>query len=253
MTGEKVKLAYITNDSARKATYHKRKKGLIKNVSKLSTLCDVQACAILYSLYHTQPEIWPPTLVGVHQVLPRFKNIPYLEQSRKIVNQEKFLKERIEKAEEQFRKQKSNNKEKMVNNIVFNCLTGRMLLTSLAPCDLDDIARVVDQQINDLDERLVEISCRASVGAGDGGSSAAAPGDASASNGVNLEFEMRSLQMIPMTNSGSDGGGVAVAPRREDYMENMNNLQRQLCYMELVNNNSMVALARTAVPMATEQ
>ncbi|CAN0920845.1 Leucine-rich repeat receptor-like serine/threonine/tyrosine-protein kinase SOBIR1, partial [Linum grandiflorum] len=109
-------------------------------------------------------------------VLPRFKNISYLEQSRKMVNQEKFLKERIEKAEEQFRKQKSNNKEKMVNNIVFNCLTGRISVTSLAPCDLDDIARVVDQQINDVDERLVEISRRASVGAGDGGSSAAAPG-----------------------------------------------------------------------------
>ncbi|CAN0920841.1 Agamous-like MADS-box protein AGL80 [Linum grandiflorum] len=223
MTRKKVKLACITNDSARKATYNKRKKGLIRKVSKLSTLCDVQACAIVYSPYHTQPQIWPPTLVEVHQ------------------------------AEEQFHKQKSNNKEKMVNNIVFNCLTGRISLMSLAPCDLDDIARVVDQQINDVDERLVEISRRASAGAGDGGSSAAAPGDASASNGVNMEFEVRLLQMIPVTNIGSDGGGVAVAPRRADYMENMKNLQRQLCYMELVNNNSMAALARTAVPMATEQ
>ncbi|CAN0921019.1 Agamous-like MADS-box protein AGL80 [Linum grandiflorum] len=68
MTRKKVKLAYITNDSARKATYNKRNKGLIKKVSELSTLCDVQACAIVYSLYHTQPEIWPPTLAGVHEV-----------------------------------------------------------------------------------------------------------------------------------------------------------------------------------------
>ncbi|CAN0920840.1 Agamous-like MADS-box protein AGL80 [Linum grandiflorum] len=253
MTRKKVKLAYITNDSARKATYNKRNKGLIKKVSKLSTLCDVQACAIVYSPYHMQPEIWPPKLVGVHHVLSRLKNIPYLEQSMKMVNQEKFLKDRIEKAEEQLRKQKSNNGEKMVNNIVFKCLTGRISLMSLAPCDLDDIARVVDQQINDIDEILVEISRRASAGAGDGESSAAAPGDASASNGVNLEFDVRFLQMIPVTNDGSDGGRVAVAPGRADYLENMNNLQKQLCYMELVNNNSRAALARTAVPMETEQ
>ncbi|CAN0920848.1 Agamous-like MADS-box protein AGL80 [Linum grandiflorum] len=116
MTRKKVKLAYITNDSARKATYNKRKKGLIKKVSELSTLCDVQACAI----------------------------ITVRTKARDMAPDEKFLKERIEKAEEQLRKQKSNNKEKMVNNIVFNYLTGRISLTSLAPDNLDDIARVVD-------------------------------------------------------------------------------------------------------------
>ncbi|CAN0924562.1 Agamous-like MADS-box protein AGL80 [Linum grandiflorum] len=34
----------------------------------MSTLCDVKACAIIYSPYHTQPEIWPPTFAGVHEV-----------------------------------------------------------------------------------------------------------------------------------------------------------------------------------------
>ncbi|CAN0924559.1 Agamous-like MADS-box protein AGL80 [Linum grandiflorum] len=245
MTRKKVKLAYIKNDSARKATYNKRKKGLIKKVSELSTLCDVQACAIIYSPYHTQSEIWPPTFAGVHEVLSRFRDVPYLDQSRKKVNQEKFLKEQIGKAEEQLRKQKSNTKEKMVNNTIFNCLAGRISLTNLDPDNLDDITKAVDQQIQAVEERLVEISRRGAT-AGAGGSSAAAPGAVAATNGVNLE-------MTPVTSGGStDGGGVVVAPGRAEYNENINNLERQLLYMDLVNNNSAAALART-VPMATEQ
>ncbi|CAN0924564.1 Agamous-like MADS-box protein AGL80, partial [Linum grandiflorum] len=261
MTRKKVKLAYITNDSARKATYKKRKKGLIKKVSELSTLCDIQACAIVYSPYDTQPEIWPPTLAGVHQVLSRFRKVPQLEQSKKMVNQEKFLAERIRKAGEQLRKQKRDNEEKMVNNAVFECLTGRISLTSLTLGDLDVIARAVDQQIKDVDRRLVEIARRAGkgvagAGAGKGVTGAGAGGSSSAAaptNGVNLEGEVRSLQMIPMTDGGNDGGGVAVASGRAEYKENMDSLQRQLWYMEMMNNNSAAALAQTAVPVATEQ
>ncbi|CAN0924577.1 Agamous-like MADS-box protein AGL80 [Linum grandiflorum] len=241
MARKKVKLAYITNDSTRKATYNKRKKGLIKKVSEMSTLCDVQACAIIYSPYHTQPEIWPPTFAGVHEVLSRFRKVPYLEQNKKMVDPEKFLKERIKKAEEQLRKQKSINEEKMVNNIVFNCLRGRISLTSLTLENLDDMAKAIDEHIKDVDERLVEIS-RQGAGAGAGAgesSSAAAP-----ANGVNLVGEVRSFPMIPVTNSGRDGGGVVVAPGRADYSD---------WYMELVNNNSSAALARPAVPMATEE
>ncbi|CAN0924561.1 Agamous-like MADS-box protein AGL80 [Linum grandiflorum] len=207
MTRKKVKLAFIINDSTRKATYNKRKKGLIKKVSEMSTLCDVKACAIIYSPYHTQPEIWPPTFAGVHEVLARFMRVPKLEQNKKMVDPEMFLKERIKKTEEKLRKQKSNNKEKMINNIVFNCLRGRISLTSLTPSDLDDIAEAVDEHIKNVDERLVEIS-RRGAGAGAGGSSSAA----APANGVNLVGAVRSLPVIPVTNNGSDGGGVVAVP-----------------------------------------
>ncbi|CAN0928399.1 Agamous-like MADS-box protein AGL80 [Linum grandiflorum] len=182
----------------------------------MSTLCDVQACAIIYSPYHTQPEIWPPTFAGVHEVLSRFSKVPYLEQNKKMVDPEMFLKERIKKVGEQLRKQKSNNKEKMINNIVFNCLRGRISLTSLTPNDLDDISEAVDKHIKDVDERLVEISRRgAGAGAGAGGSSSAA----APANGVNLVDAVRSLPIIPVTNGDSDGGGmVAIPMATEEHM-----------------------------------
>ncbi|MBA0552406.1 hypothetical protein Golob_023220 [Gossypium lobatum] len=57
MIRKKVKLAYITNDSSRKATYKKRNKGLMKRMSELSTLCGINACAIMYSPYESQLEL----------------------------------------------------------------------------------------------------------------------------------------------------------------------------------------------------
>ncbi|MBA0573846.1 hypothetical protein Golob_001101, partial [Gossypium lobatum] len=56
MTRKKVKLAYITNDSTRKATYKKRIKGLKNKMRELSTLCGIDTCAIMYNPYKSQPE-----------------------------------------------------------------------------------------------------------------------------------------------------------------------------------------------------
>ncbi|MBA0707720.1 hypothetical protein Golax_019744 [Gossypium laxum] len=56
MIRKKVKLAYITNDSSRKATYKKRKKDLMKKMSELSTYCGIDTCAIMYSPYESQTE-----------------------------------------------------------------------------------------------------------------------------------------------------------------------------------------------------
>ncbi|WCJ27901.1 Agamous-like MADS-box protein AGL80 [Euphorbia peplus] len=111
MTRKKVKLAFIVNDSARKATYKKRKKGLLKKVSELSTLCGIQACAIIYSPYHSQPEVWPPSPGQVHQVLAQFKRMPEMEQSKKMLNHEGFLRQRINKANDQLKKLTKDNRE----------------------------------------------------------------------------------------------------------------------------------------------
>ncbi|MBA0816484.1 hypothetical protein Gohar_001145, partial [Gossypium harknessii] len=56
MTRKKVKLAYITNDSTRKATYKKRMKALKNKMNKLSTRCGSDTCVIMYSPYKSQLE-----------------------------------------------------------------------------------------------------------------------------------------------------------------------------------------------------
>ncbi|KAL6132849.1 hypothetical protein ACLB2K_065088 [Fragaria x ananassa] len=156
MTRKKVKLAFITNDSARKATYKKRKKGLMKKVTELTTLCDIDACAIIYSPYDSQPEVWPSPL-GVHRVLAYFKAMPEMEQSKKMMNQESFLRQRINKAHEQLKKQKKDNREMEMARIMFQSLTGNNSLQGLTLSDLTDLNWVIDQHQKELQLRMKNI------------------------------------------------------------------------------------------------
>ncbi|KAE8678661.1 hypothetical protein F3Y22_tig00111402pilonHSYRG00051 [Hibiscus syriacus] len=73
----KIKIAYITNAAARKATCKKRKKGLMKKLSELTTLCGIEACAVLYPPPGcvSQPEAWPSAAVA-HRLLSEYKNLP---------------------------------------------------------------------------------------------------------------------------------------------------------------------------------
>ncbi|MBA0780319.1 hypothetical protein Gotri_004435, partial [Gossypium trilobum] len=66
MTRKRVKLAYITNDSVRKVTYKNIMKGLTRKMSEMSTLCGVDTCAIMYSPYKSQPEVWPSPMGVIH-------------------------------------------------------------------------------------------------------------------------------------------------------------------------------------------
>lgn len=160
MTRKKVKLAYINNDSARKATFKKRKKGLMKKVSELSTLCGIEACAVIYSPYDSSPEVWP-SQAGVQKVLTKFKTMPEMEQSKKMVNQDSFLKQRILKANEQLKKLRRDNREKEMTQVMFQCLVGREV-SSFGIVDLNDMGWMIDQYLKDIDKRIETIAAEGS-------------------------------------------------------------------------------------------
>ncbi|CAN4108294.1 unnamed protein product [Withania somnifera] len=161
MTRKKVKLAFITNDSARKATFKKRKKGLMKKVSELSTLCGIDACAIIYSPYDNSPEVWPNSM-GAQRVLAEFKRMPEMEQSKKMVNQESFLRQRIAKASEQLKKQSKENREKEMTEIMYQGLTGKGL-HHLNLGDLNDLGWVIDQNLKEVYKRIETVKKGAST------------------------------------------------------------------------------------------
>ncbi|CAA2986716.1 agamous-like MADS-box AGL80 [Olea europaea subsp. europaea] len=155
MTRKKVKLAFITNDSARKATLKKRKQGLMKKVSELSTLCGIDICTIIYSPYESQPEVWPDNR-GVHRVLAQFKRMPEMEQSKKMVNQESFIRQRIAKASEQLKKQHKENREKEITLVMYQCLTGEGIQNLMMP-DLNDLGWLLDQNLKEINKRIDEL------------------------------------------------------------------------------------------------
>ncbi|TYJ23815.1 hypothetical protein E1A91_A08G218000v1 [Gossypium mustelinum] len=146
MTRKKVKLAYITDDSARKATYKKRTKGLMKKLSELSTLCDIDACSIMYSPYESQPEVWP-SLMGVQQVLSKLETIPEMEKSKNTT-----------KAAEQLKKHCKENWEKEMTHVMFNTICGKGVVHGLNFEALSEINLLLDKKMNDIDKRIDELS-----------------------------------------------------------------------------------------------
>ncbi|KAL3617555.1 hypothetical protein CASFOL_037876 [Castilleja foliolosa] len=62
----KLNMELIADKKSRNTTFNNRKEGLFKKIYELKTLCDVNACMIIYGPKQetgfTQPEIWPPSI-----------------------------------------------------------------------------------------------------------------------------------------------------------------------------------------------
>ncbi|KAL6575588.1 hypothetical protein OROHE_000965 [Orobanche hederae] len=153
MTRKKVTLAYITNDSERKASFRKRRKGLIKKVRELSTLCDVQACAIIYSPYDPEPEVWP-SRAGAQAVLARFRRMSEMDQTKKMVNQESFTRQRIKKTQDQLRRLHKENKRREMESFLFLCLAGMASLEHFDMRNSAEMGWVIDQKMREITSRM---------------------------------------------------------------------------------------------------
>uniref|UniRef100_A0AAU7LJH2 MADS58 n=1 Tax=Hippophae rhamnoides TaxID=193516 RepID=A0AAU7LJH2_9ROSA len=213
MTRKKVKLAYITNDAARKATFKKRKKGLVKKLEELTTLCDIDVCAIMFSPYDSQPEVFPSQL-GVQRVLSKFKRMPEMEQCKKMMNQESFIKQRISKTNDQLKKIRKENREKELTRFMFQSLIG-MGLQGFNMMDLNELNWLIDQNLKDIHKKM-----------------------------ESLKKESSSSKQIPtLAAAKSDSGTVMVNGDSQMEMEmeksafeiNMDVMQRQPWFMDLVN------------------
>ncbi|KAK8700358.1 hypothetical protein V6N13_018755 [Hibiscus sabdariffa] len=152
MARTRVKLAYITNDATRKATYKKRKKGLVKKASELSTLCDVEACVVIYSsACDSQPEVWPST-VTAHHMLSKFKEMPATEQRNRTVTQESLVRKRRAKVEEQLKRLREKNRRKELTQVMYQNIGGNG--NTMKKEDLNDLSWLIDQNLNAIDNRL---------------------------------------------------------------------------------------------------
>ncbi|KAA3486332.1 agamous-like MADS-box protein AGL80 [Gossypium australe] len=152
MSRKKMKLAYITNDSKRKTTYKKRTKGLVKKVHELTTLCGIEACAIIHSPdFDSQQEEWP-SHAGVRRLLSEFKKLPQSKQNNKMVNQESFLEQSIAKATQQLRKLRKENRQKELKKVMFQSLSGKGIFQSLNAMDLNEVGLLIKQNLKDIDD-----------------------------------------------------------------------------------------------------
>ncbi|KAL2568150.1 hypothetical protein AAZX31_18G052600 [Glycine max] len=155
MTRRKTKLTFIANDTERKTSYKKRKKSLLKKTEELSTLCGIEACAIVYGPDDPQPETWPSE-AGVKNVLGKFSTIPEWEQGKKMANQESFIAESIQKGRDKVKKIGKDNKEKEMTMFMYQCFnTGTVHPdNNMAIADLNVLSSVIEQKLRDISRRM---------------------------------------------------------------------------------------------------
>ncbi|XP_061356946.1 agamous-like MADS-box protein AGL80 [Gastrolobium bilobum] len=159
---KKVKLAFIVNDKARKVSYKKRHKGLLKKLAELTILCGVEACAIIYSPYESQPKVWPSQR-GVQKVIKKFRSIPEFELSKRMLNQESFMKQKVQKAKDQLDKVRKDNREKEMSLLMFQYLTEGNIIDNLSLVDLNDLTCLINENLKEIDWRMKELNKKAST------------------------------------------------------------------------------------------
>ncbi|KAH7864750.1 hypothetical protein Vadar_033397 [Vaccinium darrowii] len=152
MTRSKVNLAYISNDSARRNTFRRRKSGLMKKAEEITRLCEIEACAIMFSPYDPEPVVWPSPLQA-QQVISRYRKMSSLEQSKKLVNQEGFTRQMLEKTMEKVTKKQKENEHNQMTQVMYQCLYGRGL-DNLPDGVLNNMSGLISQNLREIERFL---------------------------------------------------------------------------------------------------
>ncbi|XP_019085613.1 PREDICTED: MADS-box transcription factor PHERES 2-like [Camelina sativa] len=145
----KTKYSLIEDEASRKRSFIKRKKGMMKKLAQLSTLCDIKTCAVIYSPYNPDPEAWP-SREGAEKVISDFMEVPMDDRNKRSFDQERFLRVRIAKEEAKLQKMRTGNQNFEIQNIMFGCLKGEIDVHKLGEKDIQDLNSFIDTYINKL-------------------------------------------------------------------------------------------------------
>ena len=201
MARKKVSLQWIANDSTRRVTFKKRRKGLMKKASELATLCDVDACVVVYGEGEAQPEVWPD-VARAARVLARFRAMPELDQCKKMMDMEGFLGQLIDKHREQLHKARRENRERETTLLLHDAMAGRRPggLAGLSVEEIAGLGWMVENLLHSVRGAIDRFQ-----GQGAGGPGGAADAAAAAAGGRPPAGALRR----PPAGRDDDAGGAA--------------------------------------------
>lgn len=148
-----MKLAWIVNDSARKAAFRKRRASLFKKMSELTVLCDVNGFIMVYGLDSDEPTMWPERTV-VEELIARFQSIPDLERWKKMTNQETFLKEKATKVQDQIKKIQEKNNEMEMNETLYQINQNGKPLHTFQARELTDLVLFMKERMKETEKQI---------------------------------------------------------------------------------------------------
>ncbi|XP_065857631.1 MADS-box transcription factor PHERES 1-like [Euphorbia lathyris] len=153
MTRTKVKIEWIANDTARKASLKKRRIGLCKKVQELTTLCGINAFVIIYSPDEAEPMIWPSGSEVV-EMMAEFQSIPELKRSKKMMNQDSYLRERMVKIQELKNKDAKKNREGELSLLMNKLKVHEFDYNCLEPTEKRHLTLLIGERREDIKKRI---------------------------------------------------------------------------------------------------
>ncbi|CAN0928132.1 Agamous-like MADS-box protein AGL36 [Linum grandiflorum] len=108
MVRTKVQHELIINESARKASFRKRKLGLWNKLKEISTLCGVAACGIIFYNFNGKIDVWPSVPEAV-DILKKLKVLPDKKQKKYQLDHDSMLDASVEKLEETLKNEIEKN------------------------------------------------------------------------------------------------------------------------------------------------
>ncbi|GAB4861458.1 hypothetical protein Ancab_036660 [Ancistrocladus abbreviatus] len=148
MTRSAVKLQFIANEAARKASFRKRKAGLLKKLKELHILCGIDVCALIFSEYDSKAEVWPSEKEACC-VIDRLNRTPAAKRNNGALDRETFLRRSIQKTEEKLKRQKMMNQKLRMQNLVKQFSAGQIpaLPDTVEELNvlLDDVALIIKE------------------------------------------------------------------------------------------------------------
>ncbi|KAI6671311.1 hypothetical protein NL676_006196 [Syzygium grande] len=111
----KLVLELIPKEKARRITYEKRKKGLMKKAQEFTTLCGVDTCMIVYGpagpAADTEPEIWPASPEKVKLIIEQYKSEGADRRAKRTIGLPEFFANRKRKVDAELTKARLANWE----------------------------------------------------------------------------------------------------------------------------------------------
>ena len=154
MARKKVKVPWIASDRARKAFFQKRREALFKKAMELCELCGVEA-AIAIFCQDEEPAFWP-SKASVEELYRRYVEIPAMERSKKMLNQDNFMKDRIAKIEEQTKKCLKRSREMEMNDLMYQ-IVSQDRLCELSVSDLTKVMEFLKEKHREIHKRAVHL------------------------------------------------------------------------------------------------
>lgn len=143
---------WIMNDTTRKASLKKRRVGLVKKVSQLTTLRGVNSFLIIYSPDDSESVAWPSCPM-VLQLMTRFHNMPDIERCKKTMNQESYLRERIGKVQEQNKKHQKRCRELEMTHLMHKLYQDKGF-DNFELSELHGLSWLVEEKMKEIRKRI---------------------------------------------------------------------------------------------------